>query len=129
MNAFLWGIGFAVGFWAMLFVVALFLALVMGLKARREENTEKETQEGTETVRGPIQTLDDEQLRKNVVKAAVDLDLLTRAALLRGMRVDAMLVNRTDQPQIYPNGRPSFSVRISDAEYEELERYPAGEEG
>lgn len=121
MNTFVTGALFAIGFFVALIALGATIGLVSRwLGARRKEKTEEPGANPT-----PWQCTEEEVVKK-IIRAACDLDLWTRTGRLRGMQIDAVLVNLTDQPEIYPGGRSSFKVRVRKQGGEVLGHYPPG---
>ncbi len=117
MSIFTGGLLFALG----VCVGFLILATLMGLVGRLEYL--KKRKQENEARKKPA-TATDTEIRKNIIQAAFDLDLWTRTGRLKGMRIDAMLVNDQSQAEIYPGGRTRFQVKVKNSDGRELARFP-----
>jgi hypothetical protein len=71
-----------------------------------------------------LKTVTDDDLRKKLLEAAANLDLWTRAATVRGMRVDAVLAQTDALSSSLPLIRPRFGIKIRNKAGEEIGAYP-----
>ena len=123
------GILFGLGFLFVAILVGVLFGLLCRLGTSRTEEGRKNTPEESKAVEKPPKALTDPEIRNKVLQATLDLDIWIRAARLRGMEIEASLVNRTDQPEIYPGGRTTFMVKISGEDGGTLMQWPPGDGG
>ena len=123
------GILFGLGLFLVFILVCTAVVLLCRLGMPRTEERGKKTQEESKAAEKPLEALTDDEIRKKILQATLDLDLWIRAGRLRGMEIEASLVNRTDQPEIYLGGRTTFMVKISGEDGRTVMQGPPGDRG
>lgn len=123
------GIFFGAGLFSVVILMGILFGLLCWLGTSRTEERGKKTQEELKAAERPLEAFTDDEIRKKIMQATLDLDLWIRAGRLRGMEIEASLVNRTDQPEIYPGGRTTFMVKISGEDGRTVMQWPPGDRG
>lgn len=123
------GILFGAGLFVVFILVCAAVVLLCRQGTPRTEEGGKDTLKEPRAVEKPLKALTDPEIRNKILQATLDLDIWIRAARLRGMEIEASLVNRTDQLEIYPGGRTTFMVKIMGEDGKTLMQWPPGDWG
>jgi len=117
----LYGVLFAVG-GILTLLATFFVCYRLGLRSKdfpRTKEALEDARAGRKAAGTPavdLKLLTDSELRQRVLRAAMELDLWVRAATVRGMMVDAELIQRDEGTPEVPLPRPVFKLRVHSRE-------------